>query len=289
MNREELFDKHLRGELDERERAELKRLLSDDADAGRAFVEHVNETNLIIRVGSQIQSAAPAQNVVPLDVPAALKSKFPVRWWKAAALAACLVGLGVAAILLKQTPVEQAGASMYVSGNGVQLLRHGALMSAGSFEVEPGDQISTPTNETAVIAYEHESTRIQLFPGSVVLCGDAGEGKRFELQRGAAQARVAPQPSGQPMLITTTHAQATVVGTEFLVRADERTTKLDVFHGTVELACRSNAKKVTVRAGYWASATSSGTSEAKPLCKCPKCRGTNEPSNCPNLKKKNEK
>ena len=288
MNREELFDKHLRGELSDTERAELKHLLSNDAAAGRAFVEHVNEVNLMVRVGSQLQSAAPAQNIVPLNEPAALKSKIS-GWWKVAALAACLVGLGVAAILLSRSSVEQVSAAMHVTGNGVQLMRNGALVSAGSFELEPGDEVATPTNEMAVIAYEHESTRIQMFPGTVVLCGDTATGKRFELRRGAVQARVAPQPADKPMSIETVHAQATVLGTEFVMRADERATKLDVFHGTVELACRSNAKKVTVKAGYWASATSSGTSEAKPLCKCSKCRGTNEPSNCPNLKKKNEK
>ncbi len=288
MNQEELFDKHLRGELTESESAELKGLLSHDSVAGRAFVEHVNETNLIIRVGSQLQSAGPAENLVPLVAPAASNAKKFPRWWQAAALAACVVVVAAIAISLSRSPSSTRAADVYVSGNGLQLTRDGTLMEADLIELQPGDLVATSTNEGAVIVYEHESTRIQMFPGSVVLCGDAFAGKRFDLRRGAIQARVAAQPAGKPMLVTTAHAQATVVGTEFVVRADERATKLDVFQGKVELACRSNAKKVIVNAGYWASSTSTGTSEAKPLCKCSKCRGTNEPANCPNLKKKNE-
>ncbi|HWN96699.1 MAG TPA: FecR family protein [Methylomirabilota bacterium] len=289
MNREDLFDRHLRGELNEDESAELKHLLLHDAAAGRAFVEHVHEVNLMVRVGSQLQSASPAQNVVPLAVPLASSGKSFRRWWQAAALAACLLGLAIIGLTLNRSPSRPTAPTVYVSGNGMQVTRDGALMDGDMIEVRPDDLIATSTNEIAVIAYENESTRLELFPGTVVLCGDVSAGKRFELRRGGLQARVAPQAPGQSMLITTPHAQATVIGTEFVVRADERATKLDVFQGKVELACRSNAKKVTVSAGYWASSTSSGTSEAKPLCKCSKCRGTNEPSNCPNLKKKNEK
>ena len=66
MNREELFEKHLRGELSAAGVLELKRLLAGDAEAGRAFVEHASETALLVRVGSQLQSADSTGNVVPL-------------------------------------------------------------------------------------------------------------------------------------------------------------------------------------------------------------------------------
>ena len=118
--------------------------------------------------------------------------------------------------------------------------------------------------------------------------GDDRGGKRFDLRRGALQARVAAQPSDQPLVVTTPQAQAIVRGTEFLLRADERATKLNVLEGKVQLACRASAKGVVVEAGFWATSTSSGTSDVKPMCKCPKCRGTNDTA-CPNLKKKNEK
>ena len=66
MNHEELFEKHLRGDLTPEEAAKLKQVLANEPGAGRAFVEYANETALLVRVGSQLQSAWPAENVVPL-------------------------------------------------------------------------------------------------------------------------------------------------------------------------------------------------------------------------------
>ena len=289
VNREDLFDRHLRGELNESETAELKRLLAGDGAAARAFIEHVNETNLIIRVGSQLQSAEAARNVVRLN--AAPKSPARARrvWLRVTAAAACVIGLAVVAVTLSRPPVRPSGADGFLSGGSVQVVRAGVLLDDDVIFLQPGDLITASTNETAVIAYENEPTQIEVFPGALVRCGNSASGKEFELRRGGLRAHVSPQPAGKPMRITTAHAQATVVGTEFVVRADERTTKLDVFQGKVELAGRAVAKKVLVNGGYWTSATSSGVGDARPLCKCSKCRGTNEPSNCPNLKKKNEK
>ena len=289
MNREELFDKHLRGELSADETAEMKQLLAQGGDAGRAFVQHVNETNLIIRVGSQLRSADGPANVVRMDAELEPKAKSRRFWLRVTAAAACLVGLAIAGVMLLRPPPQPSGAGVFLTANGAQVIRAGALIDDDALELEPGDLITASANATAVITYEDESTRIEIFPGTVVRCGHVVAGKQFELQRGAIRATVASQPADKPMLITTPHAQATVVGTEFVVRADERTTKLDVFNGKVELAGRSVARKVMVNGGYWASATSSGVAEAKPLCKCSKCRGTNEPADCPNLKKKNEK
>ena len=287
MSREELFDRHLRGELNGSEAAELKHLLATDPAAGRAFVEYVNETNLLVRVGSQLQSTRPTQTVIPFPgashTPARRRR---IRTW--AALAACLLALAALGVVLSHFSGSSGEVSFHVSGNSVQVTRDGTTMAGGAIELEPGDVITTPTNETAVIAYEHESTRVEVFPGTVVLCGDPSSGKNFELRRGGIQAGVAPQPTGKPMLVTTPQARATVVGTRFLVRTDERATKIDVFEGQVELANRAATKSVMVKAGYWASSTASGPSEVKALCKCSKCRGTNEPSNCPNLKKKND-
>jgi ferric-dicitrate binding protein FerR (iron transport regulator) len=205
-----------------------------------------------------------------------------------AALAACLLALAAIGIALNRSSAPPRAAEVRVRGNGVQVMRGGTLIAGGTIEVQAGDIITTSTNESAVLAYEHESTRVEIFPGTVVFCGDASAGKNFELRCGGMQAQVAPQTTGEPMLITTPQARATVLGTRFIVRADERATKIDVFEGKVELAGLANAQAVMVKAGYWASATASGLGEVKQLCKCPKCRGTNEPSNCPNLKKKNE-
>ena len=286
MKREELFDKHLRGELSGDETAELKRLLARDPETGRAFVAHVQETALLVRVGSQLESKAPRDNVVPLfpankplgqateqsrsrEEPS--RSNHSSRWARWAALAACIVALGAVATLFNREPATpvvavplRPVAEVYVTGPRVQVLRATKLLKGEAIGLQAGDIIATTNNQIATIAYEHESTRIEIQPGSVLAVGDATNGKRFELQRGIVRARVAPQPAGQPMRVKTALARATVLGTEFVMRTDESTTKLDVLEGKVEFACRASGKKVKVKSGF-----SSTLSANTPPCVVP--------------------
>ncbi len=282
MNREELFEKHLRGESTPVDAIELKRLLANDPDAGRAFVEYTNETTLLVRVGAQVQSTRRADNVVPLpslegrasrvpDLPgekdSGTRGARPSNVLKWAALAACLIALAIVFGFLNRGSGPARVAEVYVTGEGVQVTRNGALLKGREIELLAGDVIATRTSNTAAIIYQREPTRIELQPGSVVVFGDAAQGKRFELRRGIIEARVAPQPAGLPMSIQTPHAFATVLGTEFVMRADEHTTKLDVLEGKVQLACRVTGKKVKVKAGFGATLNPKAPFGLAPLCK----------------------
>src|SRR5688572_26927120 len=55
MKCDELFDKFLQRSLSRDEAEALKTLLKDDPASGRAFVEHINEAGLLVRVASQMQ------------------------------------------------------------------------------------------------------------------------------------------------------------------------------------------------------------------------------------------
>ena len=296
MNREELFDKHLRGELSVEETAELKRLLASDASTGRAFVEHVNETTLLVRVGSQFESARMADNVVPLaEADPNLPSRRS-RGWAMAAMAACLAVLAAGAVIfLNRKPPESVKlAEVYATGAGVQVTRNGVVMDAAATELQAGDVITTAANETAAIVYRSEATRLDLQPGTVLVFGEATGGKRFELRAGIVQARIAPQPAGQSFRIKTAHARAMVMGTEFLLRADEETTRLDVLEGKVQLACRVTGKKVVVKAGFAASMKGEKAEfNVTPLCSSNcilrECRGTNAESKFQKLKANDKK
>jgi hypothetical protein len=306
MNREELFDRHLRGELTAEEAAEFKRRLANEPETGRAFVAHVNETTLLVRVGSQLQSASSSSNVVPLfpadgrgpRVPEfsaetksgarGTRSSRVARW---AALAACVMALAAVVIALGRKPVTavppRSITEVYVTGERVQVMRAEALLKGHAIGLQAGDIISTATNHRAAIAYEHESTRIEIQPGSVVVFGDATNGKRFELRRGIIRARVAAQPAGQPLRVKTTLARATVLGTEFVMRVDEGATKLDVLEGKVEFACRMSGKKVKVKSGFSATLSADAPPSIVPLCSSNcilrECRGTNTVSHLGNF------
>jgi ferric-dicitrate binding protein FerR (iron transport regulator) len=114
-----------------------------------------------------------------------------------------------------------------------------------------------------------------------VVVGDTSEGKRFELRQGVIRARVAPQPAERPLSVKTALARATVLGTEFVMRADERATRLDVLEGKVELACRASGKKVVVKAGFAATMNSKSSPNVTPLCSSNcilrECRDPNAP------------
>jgi len=302
MNREELFDKHLRGELSAAEEAELKRLLASDAEAGRAFVEHVGETALFVRVGSQLQSAHVPENVVPLRGAASASDKSdvsartwtPARRWRVAALAACLAALAGAVVFFQGgTPPPRPRPQVYVTGAGAQVTREGAPLADTEVELRAGDVITASATETATIVYQQEGTRLELQPGAVLVFGDASKGKLFELRHGIVHARVAPQPAGQPLRIKTAHARATVVGTEFLLRTNDEATRLDVLEGKVQLNCRASGKKTLVKAGF--GATVNAQSAAFDLtrlctsnCILRECRGTNAASKLQKLKSNDE-
>jgi ferric-dicitrate binding protein FerR (iron transport regulator) len=300
VNREELFDKHLRGELSADETAELKHLLANDADAGRAFVEHVNETALIVRVGSQLQSAQQAENIVPLELSGAEPEKLgtrgirPSAFWRMAALAACLAALLSIPFLLDRSEPPVRKADVSVTGTGMQVSR-GEEMLGGVSEIEllAGDIITTASNQTATIVYANESTRLEIQPGGVIKFDGLQNGKRFELRTGIIEARVAPQPVGQPLRIKTAQAEATVLGTEFFLRADDRGTRLDVLEGKVEMACRVSGKKSVVKSGFAATLNPSKPSfNVSALCSSNcilrECRGSNAASKLQKLKKNDE-
>jgi hypothetical protein len=87
---------------------------------------------------------------------------------------------------------------------------------------------------------------------------DRGAGKRITIARGTASAVVRPQPSGQPMVFSTPHGQATVRGTTLRLSVDAEGragTRLEVKEGKVELQNRAG-KSVLVESGHFAVAAS---------------------------------
>ena len=261
MNRDELFEKFLRGELSPSETMEFKRCLERDDEAGRALVSYVNETNLLVRVASQIESMRADQKIVPLRSPSA-RPFFP---WRRVALAACLMlSAALAFVLLRPRPSATSHPQLLASAGGVHLMRGDQLRPfQETLGLQAGDVIITD-GAAAVIAYDGESTRIEIQPDSVVQLAEAANGKRLELRQGSINARVAPQPPGRPMLIITPHARATVLGTELALRADATSTTLEVLEGKVQFTCRLNSKKVMVTGGFSATSDRLGPATVVP-------------------------
>jgi hypothetical protein len=86
-----------------------------------------------------------------------------------------------------------------------------------------------------------DGSHAQLAAGTVLTCEDPAGGKRLQLTDGELAMVAAHQPDGRPLRIAGPHATATVVGTEFALRASSHGMRLQVHDGSVRLAADDGA------------------------------------------------
>jgi hypothetical protein len=134
-----------------------------------------------------------------------------------------------------------------VEGNViVRRPRSGDQYARSQLRLQGGDTLRVQFDARVTLRYE-DGTEVQLAGETELTVPDllAG-GKQLELQRGELSAVVAPQPVGKPMLFTTPHAEATVVGTQLRLVVRDRETQLDVTEGRVQLAERKTRDSLLV-------------------------------------------
>lgn len=174
------------------------------------------------------------------------------RWALALSATACALAFG-AVFLLKVN--EETLARLDGETTGVTVLRRGkSITPALAFGVKSGDQIETSANAVVAVVYPKETTRLELQPAAQLRVEQTNESKRLELLRGTLTAKIAPQPKGQPMIVTTPHAEARVMGTEFLLSVDAQSSRLEVLEGTVQFVNRDDGELVLVNGGFFATA-----------------------------------
>jgi len=119
----------------------------------------------------------------------------------------------------------------------------------------------------ALVGYP-DRTRVELEGNTTVrelLGRQPGKGLRVHVEKGAVKADVAKQPAGQPMLFTTPHGQARVLGTTLRIQVD-KTMRLDVEEGKVELANLAG-RTALVESGHFAVAAAGATPASRRLPK----------------------
>jgi hypothetical protein len=181
------------------------------------------------------------------------------------ALAACLVlGTGVGFWCFGPTVGEPVLAE--IRGSGLSLERAGQPLPAqAGMRLQPGDVLRTPDHVTAAITFGSEKTRITVQPRTEVKLLSIARGKQFSLAVGKLEATVARQRPFSPMLITTPHAEARVLGTRFTLRVATNATRLEVAEGKVRFARASDSANVAVAAGQYAVAAANYELLAQPL------------------------
>ncbi len=131
-------------------------------------------------------------------------------------------------------------------------------LPTGAVVPKSGDVIRVNDSGSGTVTFA-DGTTLHLEPGTeLVLQAVANPprpgGKQLKLLAGSLSADVAKQPPGLPLLIQTPHALVTVVGTEFDLSVATNQTALEVTHGLVKMAGRSDTNVVSVAAGEFAVA-----------------------------------
>ena len=162
------------------------------------------------------------------------------------------ISAGVAVLEKVEGDVAIVAASEKVPAKGGESLRAGC-----GLEVSSG----------AVLVFP-DGTRVEVGANTVLRDLKSDGGKRFLVVRGEVRAVVAKQPKDQPMVLTSLHAEAKVVGTTLRLVVDDGPrgfTRLEVLEGKVQLIQMPERKTVDVFSGYYAVAGIGAELVARPI------------------------
>ena len=155
----------------------------------------------------------------------------------------------------------------------VQVVRAGGKAPAQTGQPLAEDQglEAAAAPARALIKYE-DGTRLDLTAESTIerlsvrrMPGQAEGAKLLLLTRGVLLAAVAKQPAGKPLVISTPHAEITVLGTQLLLSVTADTTRLEVQEGRVRLLRRADSAVVDVTTGHFAIAAKGTRLESRAL------------------------
>lgn len=174
-----------------------------------------------------------------------------VVWLSTAAFAILAIGYWQRSI---QKDVPRVAILEEVTGS-VVVTRNGATLAVtGKSDLRMADAIHVGADGRATIAYG-DGTRVLLAANALALVREVGRAKQIELNSGTLTAKVAKQPAGAPMLFVTPQAKATVLGTEFQLKAEDGATRLEVSVGLVRLTrAEDTVQYADVAAGEFAVA-----------------------------------
>ncbi|HXG62990.1 MAG TPA: FecR domain-containing protein [Planctomycetota bacterium] len=251
-----LASEYLDGSLSPAEAQELAALLEADPERRRAFADLVRQGRALARVLDSRPPEDFARGVMKeieenggpfvAGVMGEIRSSARPRrrpGWTAAGLAAAVAG----ALVIWATVRVPGSAELLQTGPGVAVVRGGVTVPARPGAVlHNGDRVRSAGTGGAVIGYAGEETRLEIEAGTELRILSEGGRKVIELARGEIRARVAPQPSGRPMLIRAPHARAEVLGTRLKLSATDEATRLEVEEGRVRLVREEDGRSVIV-------------------------------------------
>ena len=283
-NWEELFDRHLRGELDEAEKERLAELLDSNAAARQEFVEHAQWDTEISEALRESR-----HSLGDVDGLATRRSASNGEGAKTRFLRMMLAVSATVIIALSAGLIYQMAQSKSRSGETDNIAEQprasdpsiakitglsGSLIWTGDRgqivrDVKVGTELAGGTIEGMApdswfeLQFNDGST-VMISGTSMLTFADLGQ-KELRLREGIFSANVVPQPNGKPMLIHTPSTLLKILGTQFDVEASMASTVLNVTEGKVRMKRLSDGREVDVPAKHRVIAEGGGDLTPQPV------------------------
>ena len=279
QTRDELFERHLQGELSDVEKEHVAELLDSDAAARQQFVELAQwDTEL----GETIREHAEPKDILPsgqgtrerggtntfLLSPFATFATLTVLFILLSSFLYLQIGTDFAPeekIVLSQTASSPIATITGLKGSLLWTGNQGELV----LDMHVGRELTGGTIEGLApdswFELQFQDGSIVTISGTSMLTfADVGQ-KKLRLKQGAFTADVVPQPVGKPMIIQTPSTVIEVVGTRFEVEALQAFTTVNVREGNVRLKHLVDGNSVNIPADYRVIAEAGGDLSPMPL------------------------
>ncbi len=178
-------------------------------------------------------------------------------WIKTFAVLAAILLLGITVGVVQYLPANSRQVAVVEAAVGDVKVTRGAesLAVTPGLVISTGDTIAVADNSSLRLKYGNNLQRntwtyVNVAGGSQIQI-DADpktQAKRVVIERGDLFADVAAQRQGAPMIFTTPHALATVLGTQLRLVVEGDATRLDVTEGVVQFTHKSAGKSYAVEA-----------------------------------------
>jgi len=182
-----------------------------------------------------------------------------------------LIGAGMAAIFVlyifgrilmpfsadRITPVARItflGSAGFIERDSRLILAEPEMLIGEGDIVKSGDVSVLGGRGLQFVFINDEKTIVDLIENSDVRVSSSSAGKHLDLRRGKMTAAVQPQPEGKPLRLTTGYADVKVVGTRFSLEDGDKSTRLEVQEGKVELTRKTDGESVEVQRGFFVDA-----------------------------------
>jgi ferric-dicitrate binding protein FerR (iron transport regulator) len=241
------------GGLDPAGRRRLAEILWEHPEARQVYLDTCQMHALLTSAHGVLQALRP---------PAAGRRRRVLGW-----AAAILVAAGAALWWRPAGPGASLGARASAAEGVAWVARGGGRAALSEArDVRDGDRLVTGAASRTEIRIDDGST-LFLLERTEAEFRKWGDGRRVELREGTLHCQVAAQPAGRPLVFSTAHAEASVLGTEFELSADRDGTMLRAWSGRVRLS--REGRSVDVGGGEIGTADERGLVRWVPVCSIP--------------------